>query len=287
MGLTLDVRRVYGRRDADRILEADLPAWPMPFVVSVRPVAAVALALVLSGCFQLASVLTVRPDGSGTLEDRVTLSETALGFARMADSTDAEGGLADREALEARAAALGPGVRLLRVDEAEDGYTAVYAFDDVSAIQYTLPRPPIGEDAGEDDDQRPFAFAFERGATSTLRVTVPDDDQPEADTTTAADETDPEQTRQMLAMMRMMLGEAHVSVALRVDGEIVETDAEYVDGGSVTLLDLQMGALIDVLDEHPELMGRDRPPLGEIRAMLGDTDGLQIQPPGTLSVRFR
>lgn len=249
-------------------------------LLALLPLAAVAL----SGCFQMASLLTVHTDGRATLVETVTLSEQALSFTR-ADST--RDGLADRAMLDARAAALGPGVRVVSVDETDSGYSATYSVADVNVLRFTLPRLPSGSDALPDsaETDAPYTFTLTPsagGAAHRLYISVPDNASPP----TAAEPVDPAQQQQALAMAQMLLGDARMTVRVAVDGRLTSTDATFADADGVTLVDLQMGALFTLLAEHPDLMGTASPPLTELARLAEGRDGLKIQLPGRLLVRF-
>ena len=71
-----------------------------------------------------------------------------------------------------------------------------------------------------------------------------------------------------------------------VEGDVVGSDAAYVDGSTVTVCDVRFDAMFDVIEENPELMGRSEPPTAEILALVGDREGFRMQPPGSVEVRF-
>lgn len=246
----------------------------------------VAVAGVLAGCFRMASVLTVAADGTATLVERVTFSDQALAFMAMADS--AAGPLADPEKLAARAAALGPGVTVQAIAETDSGYTVTYAVADVTRLRFTPAEAPTDRQAeAPPSTQPPFTFTLARTAdgTATLGVEVPSSPSRDAAADTAT--VNPAQQRQALAMARTLLGDARMSVHVAVDGRLLETDARYRDADAVTLLDVEMGALLGLLEDHPELMGGTAPPVDELARLTEGRDGLQIQPPGRLTLRFR
>ena len=271
-----------------------LPAFPARLLVA-------ALALVLSGCFQISSVLTVRPDGSATLRDEVTLS----GFALMALEEAAEEGGEDPEEMfaradfEKRAAALGDGVALVSLEPSEGGYVAVYSVADVRRLRFSTPSLPSDDDDGTEADGGPLGdgvdltFAFEEGDPATLRVVVPKpepskDEAPEADAdgmVETEDDVDPADQARMMGMMRSFFGDARMTVQVEVEGEIVETTSAYADGSTVTLFDLPMSALFDLIEEEPELLEADddEAALARLRAM----EGVRMEGPGTVRVRFR
>lgn len=252
----------------------------------MRALLSVLLGLVLSGCFQIASTITVRPDGSATIEDRVELS--GMGAAALMEAEETP---FDKGALQARAAALGEGVTLVGVEEADGGYTALYAVADVRTLRFSSPDLDLGDNDDEKtlaDEAMSVAFDFEPGTPSTLRIIVEDpgdEVSPEApaDTLTEAERAD---AARSLGMARALLGDARISVEVVVEGDIAETDADYVEGSTVTVYDVHFDALFDVIEEHPELMQRNEPPTREIMALIGERDGFQIQSPGTVAVRF-
>ncbi len=256
----------------------------------MRVVLALLLVPALAGCFTLASTITVRPDGSGTIRDSVAVSGIgALAFQDPED--DKDGGLVDKARLQARAAALGEGVTLMGMEETESGYVALYAFPDVRALRYAAPNLPLGEDDNAKtiaDEAFDLSFDFEEGDPATLRITVPDNEAPASDDGPAAEPTaqEREQAQRGIEMLRALLGDAHVRLALVLDGDVVETDAAVIDGSTLTFVDIVFDELLDVMEEHPELMRGDEPPTHHLQTLLAGHEGIAIQPPGVVTVRF-
>lgn len=254
----------------------------------MRALLLLALAVALSSCFQITSVLSVRPDGTATLRDELTLS----GMGLMALAEEAGGDpWADLD-LEARAEALGEGVRLASFEPREDGFTATYEVDDVRQLEYT---PPEGMGETAEIGEVAFRFRFEEpaaGAPATLYVLVPKPDPgkptPPADTAEAEAETSPAEQAQGLAMMRGIVGDARITVAVDVEGEVVDTTADYADGNRVTLFDLPFGPFIDFLADNPELLeGQQNASPAAFYELMNEAEGIQIEEPGTIRVRFR
>jgi hypothetical protein len=241
----------------------------------------------LAGCFQTAATLTVRSDGSGTIVERMAFDSES--FAELGGGMATDDSFGDEEA-QARAEALGEGVRLVGVSRIEDGgYTATYAFDDIRTLTY---QPFSGAPAGDDvlsEVDGAIRFTFEPGATNTLRVLLP---EPPAQEQAGPRAEKPgkeqrQQALQSLAMMRAMMGTASFSVDLVVDGQIVETDAAFHDGSTITLLDFSLGQVLDILQRHPELMGSPDPPTTQLQRYMSQDPDLRFQPPGTVTTRFR
>lgn len=255
----------------------------------LRPALLVTLAFVLAGCFQVASTLTVRPDGSALLEDRFTftgLAAFAMAEAAADDSSDV--------AFQERAAALGEGVQLVSVERDEDGFTAVYSVPDVRRLRYTSPDPGLGEDDEDEtvaDESLTLAFDFDEGNPAVLRIVVPEDapdeDASEDAASGAPTEEELQETRSAFRMARALLGDARMTVEVVVEGEVVETDAALVDESTVTVYDLHMDAVFEAMEEDPRLMEGPKLSGDRMRALLAGREGVHLEEPGTVTVRFR
>lgn len=247
-----------------------------------RPALLVA-ALALGGCLQTRSLLTVRPDGSATLVETVTMSEMMRLWASGLDSTATAA--PDRAALEARAASFGPGVTFTGLVETADGYEATFAVADVRTLRLTLPDGPQ-QGSRRDSLAAPFTFAFAPGAGGAphrLDVTVPVP-PPQAP---AAEQT-PEERAQGLAMARALFADAHVSFHIAVEGTPEGTPEGELDAsGRLAVLDLPVRVLFDLMIEHPDLAESPAVPLERLAALTAGRDDVRVRPPGTVSVRFR
>lgn len=249
----------------------------------MRRLLALSVALVLSGCFQSATVMTVRPDGSATIRDEITLSGMAL-IAIAEETAGSDDALFGEEQTAARLSTLGDGVRLESFEAREDGYTAVYAVDDVREI--TLGPPSSG--AADATGGLAVTFGFDPGDPSVLRVVVPKPERgkpsPPSDDADSADE-DAEALR-MLGMMRSMFSEAQLSVAVEVEGEVVDSSAPTLDGTRLTVLDFSFDALLDAMEENPELAAATNDPMAQMD-QIREIEGVEMLRPGTVRVRFR
>ena len=253
------------------------------------------LAVVLSGCFQISSLLTVRPDGSATLRDEVTLSGFALialqEAAEMGDEATDE--MFGASMFEERAAALGEGVRVVSTELSDDGYVAVYAVPDVAALRFSSPSIP--SDGDDDDDgtgvaEVELAFAFESGDPSTLRIIVPkpESEKPDDEEAGVSERPESEDEARMIGMMRSFFDDARMTVRVAVEGEIVDTTAPAgaVEGATVTVFDIPLAAVFDVMEEDPGLMTGAADDQA-VMDRLAEMEGVQLQRPGTVRVRFR
>ena len=255
------------------------------------PLFAALLAVALSGCFHVSSVISVRPDGSATVRDSVAFSGfLALAMAEARESGE-DPGLFDRDQAQARARALGADVRLERFELTDAGYVAVYAAPDVRAVRYSAPDLEGGsaddDPAGSDPDVD-LRFLFETGDPATLRVLVqkPPPVKREGAARDAGEADDFSDVEDLLSGLGPTFGDARMVVSLRVEGEVVEATADYADGSEVTLFDLPFSALFENAEVLAQI-GQDAPSSAAAYEALDGIEGVRIQKPGTVRVRFR
>ncbi len=228
--------------------------------------------------------MTVNTDGTGTIEQR--LSVTSAGLAQMSQfsALGRNGQPFDplsEDAARAAATSLGPGVTVVSsapfTDAAGQGRTTTYAFTDINQVRLAL--TPAGLPAGVMERGGPatitFALSgFENGDT-LLRIVVP---QPfPAQGGGALPPLD------QLAMIRSLVAGARVSVVLEPAGTVVQAKAPAVDGNRVTLLDIDADRVL-ADDALARLKAASTP--DDLKAALASTPGLKIPLDGEVMVRI-
>lgn len=239
----------------------------------IRIALVAALAVLLGGCFTFRSTIAVRPDGSGTITETLQLSGPA---ARRLQGEAAP--LSSATALRARARRLGRGVTLVRTDTLGGVRTTVYAFTSVANLHYTLPdnATEAADLAAVADAPALYTFGFTRaagGAPAEVRIVVP----PAGPPAPAGDSAAVAQAAQGLEMARLVMGDARLTVEVVAEGAAPQ---------SATLLDLPFGPLLDLVGQHPALAARAALPLDDVRALSRPGDGLTVEAPGTVVLRF-
>lgn len=270
------------------------------------------IALASAGCFSSATLLHVKPDGSGTLEQRVMLGGGMLSLMQMganmgaAAGPEAKGETAKTredvfKELESklRAATLGEGVTIVSTERVTDpsgfeGVKAIYNVKDVNQLRIGLAADMPGNvaDAKKDDPIR-FELA-RRGSQSTLTVTVPEqkaDEKPAATSTAPpagtpgpADMSAMMDSPEMLAMMSQMFQGAKISFDVEVEGQVVNTNSDLVSGSKVTLAEIDLATLL--ADEN---FRKKIPAAGSGPGRLEDLKGLAGAKvsPTPLTITFR
>jgi len=261
--------------------------------------------LSLTACLNSTTLVKVKPDGSGTVEQSTLVNMASLKGVLGAQGQGQGGGptgpMMSKEELERTAAAMGEGVRLvssepIKGDAGWEGVKAIFAFDDINKIQVnqspgmsggTSSRTRSAEPTSDD----PVRFKLTRsGGTSTLSINFidrPVGDRPAAEPRQPSDM--PDLTNPMIMnMIKAMFNGFQVNVGLEVAGKIVKTNADYVTGSRITLLELDVASLLADEAKLKALQGKLGPgmSLSEVKPYLKDIKGIKVDGP-SITVEFR
>lgn len=259
----------------------------------------VAASASLAGCINSATLITLKPDGSGTIQ-QTTLVNTGAMKAMMPGMTQQgqTGGQVNEADLKRAAERMGKGVRLVSAEPAKsgtfEGVKALFAFDDINQVQVSQDPNMSGSTSGAFSSQpppveNPVTFSLARsGGASTLTVQFKDkpvsaDAKPDLPQG-GPDMTDPT----VMNMVKAMFDGFKIGIDLEVAGSIVKTNAEYVNGSRITLLEMDMAALFADPDNLKTLQGKVGPgaSLTEAKPYLKNVKGIKIDGP-TVMVEFK
>jgi hypothetical protein len=252
----------------------------------VRVLAAIGLAFVLSGCINSGTLIRVKPDGSGTIEQTVLMNVAAV--KSMMSGLGAQGktkeGPFNEADLKRAAERMGKGVRFVSStplkEGAFEGAKAIFAFDDISQVQIEQD-PNIGSSSGAMSMAKkpsPVTFKLAReGPTSALTITFDEGaarGAAPANPPGTPDTVDPA----MLQMMKVMFQGFKVAIDLEVDGKIVKTNADYVNGSRITLLEIDLAALLEDEAKLRALQSKMGPgaSIADVKPYLKDVKGVKI-----------
>src|SRR5262245_43793081 len=231
-----------------------------------RRLALVCVALLCSACLRATTTITVRQDGSGLIDQEVGANPEAMamlkGFAGAAAEQQKSGAAAPPSTPpsifgepEARKLADQMGVKFVSgepIKTAElEGYRAHYSFDDVTKLKVKMNQDASGglAGSGKSAGEPPFGFQFEKhGASSLLTINMPEQKPgsmgPLNQLGMGGATQNSAQNEQAVAMMKMMLKGLYVDVTLAVDGKVIKTNAPYVNGSKVTLVQMDFDKLL-------------------------------------------
>ena len=266
---------------------------------------------IMTGCFQVKTVVRVNPDGSGTVEESMMLSRKFLssmeemmkGLGSDGDAKPEPLDLFQPDKLKAEAPAMGEGVTYLSGKKAVTadytGYVATYAFTDINKLKLNQQSAAAG--AGSDtSDALPIRFRFTRGNPATLVVEqpkrkataakaaspAPKSDRPEgspASPPVAPGQMTEEQTAKMAELFMGMKFE----LAIDINGTIVTTNATHRNGQRLTLVDFDLSRMGDLLPRVEQLSRLNTGSFEESRELLKDLPGIKVEMNDTLKVVFK
>jgi len=269
---------------------------------------AVALCVVLWGCIENDTVVRVKPDGSGVIEETVMMSDSimqsmqafseGIGGAVAGGKDKAKSGDYDpvREMMKqapGQAGQFGPDVKFLSAAPVKNGemsgYKAIYEFKDINKLMVN--QNPGGkmdksEDGKSEKKQEMIRFTLVKGPQSTLTVTMPDSGKKEKDPKDAEarkDRNDPEAMKEEGELFKGM----RIRVAVRIDGTILETNATYRDKSELTLFDLQFGKLLENKALFEKFSAAQPKSVEEMKGLVKNIEGLKVELNNPVVVKFK
>lgn len=266
-------------------------------------------AIWLTGCLNSSTVIRVKPDASGTIEQTLMFSAEGIeqAFAGMGlkptgeSKTTRTSNPIDAVDLEKDIGRFGDGVSLISITPVKaaggfEGVTVKLAFTDIARLRtddFLTPGPAASEKKkGGAGAQDRVGFAMTRGPNGTSILTATFDETPgasvPADTPKAPkgglDMDDP-QAREML---KAMFKGFRIGMDLEVIGQLVRTNADYVQGNRITLAEVDVEQLLresKQLETLEQVLTPDAS-IAKIRPYLKDIKGFKINH-ATVTVEFK
>lgn len=263
-----------------------------------RFVVIVVIAVLGSGCINSTSLVKVKPDGSGTIEQTLLVNLSAIKglMGGMGAVQTKESGAVLNEAQFKRTAER-MGVRPVSLTPMKEGgfegAKAIYAFDDISKVRVDqdpqLSGATDGKFSSAPTSNNPIRFAMaKQGGTSVLTITV---DEKAASTATEKASQAPSMENidpAMMQMVKTMFQGFKVLIDVEVEGKIIKTNADYVNGSRITLLEMDMAGILEDEAKLKALQSKIGPgaTISELRPHLKDIKGVKINHP-SLTIEYR
>lgn len=261
------------------------------------------LSAVLSGCFQVEQVITLLPDGSGTIEETMMISR------KIADSMAAfAGGMAEQgdtaaptpppsffkdEEIQKRAEGFGPDTRFIKMERLKnpqfEGYKAVYSFKNINNLRIDAPAGGMSGQAGAGNGApvKATEFIFKAGKNATLLVKHHAAAAPAVKEPVQGAEPAAQPGSGDLEMLRQMFAGMRIATTLVIKGNVVESNATHRSGTAITLAEIDFGKILD----KPELLAKMAalPPGDQAAAMemIKSFPGMKIDMNDEMRVVFK
>ena len=267
----------------------------------------------LLGCFQTDTVIRLKSDGSGVVEETFLLSNSMLnafqelskGFSADDDKSKNEAGKEKEDPVQgmikdarAKENQYGPGVKFVSAvplkTETMSGYKAVYAFKDINTLKVNQnPGNKTKSGAGEEKttEEENIQFKFVKGSVSTLTVMMPKpkpkkegkEDKASKTEVQNKGEADPKAAEMAMKILKDM----GIRIGLEVDGKILKTNASYQNKSELTILDLNFGKLVENKDRLEKLVAADPKTVEEVKDLVKGIEGLKIETANPIIVEFK
>jgi len=261
---------------------------------------AFATAVLFNGCIQIETTLFINKDGSGTINERVVMSKAFVNMLKefalsFQDSTSKEEFtlFKDDEIID-DAKNYGADVNYVShnfiSDENWEGYTAIYSFNDVSKIKIS-PDPDDKVEVGMGDEETGQAkefyyFSFIQGDIAELIIDRPEIEKDKGESEgIEQDETEEINDEIGDEFLEMMDGMS-IKIKVGVDGNIVNTNASYVDGSEVTLFQMDFSEMMKDKDNFKEFTNKEPKNLDEMKEFLEKFPSMKIEIEKPIKIKF-
>ena len=276
----------------------------------------------LVGCLQVDTLIKVKPDGSGSIEETFMMSKEVVQLMQeMAGQM--MGGLAvpetgqpskqpekqqtkqsfdifDEAKLKQEANAKGEGITYVSGEKIStdtfEGYKAVYAFADINQLKLnqnpssSVPSGPSG--SSSEDKEEYVTFAFTKGRPATLIVRLSDETSDEKhDVVKPADAPKPspadnQQSEVMLAQMKKMFKDMKIAMAIEVQGAVVQTNATHREGSRITMMELDFGKLLQMPEKLVQFSQMQPETLEDAKKFMKDLPGIKAEMNKEVTIKF-
>ena len=263
------------------------------FLLLILPVA------LFSGCLQVDTTVRINKDGSGTIEEVVLMSNTVIAMMNefMSSFQDTSGvaeefKLFKEEELIQKGNEYGEGVKYVSGEELAiegwEGYKAIYAFDDLNSIRMeTDPNKKMQMEEGDSGvKDEYFSFRFIPGNVAELIIDRPEMNTEGEEESYENEETSGEENQLDDKLIKMMDG-MRVKISLLFNGEIVNTNATYVNNSEVTMLDIDFSELLKNKESLEKFKKNPPGSLDEMKAIVENIPGMKVELQKPVSIKFK
>lgn len=252
----------------------------------------VLVSLLLTSCVEYNVKVKVNPDGSGTVKETVLMGKAMVSMlnALAAWGEDTEKiEFYNEDDLIKQARSMGKGVKFVKGEKlskkGREGYEAVFKFDDITELRIDQePNSKLpSEMNGEMSDDDPITFGFTKGNYSTLTINMPGEFEPEDFDMGYEEEEETEEFEEL----KDMLKDLRILIEVEVNGDINSTNATFTDGSTVTLMQFDMGEILDDPTKFEYLKNKKPQTKEEVKELIEEIPGLKVELENKVTVKFK
>lgn len=258
--------------------------------------------LAVAGCMEIETVVRVKPDGSGTITERLVMSNEIVDMMKEMAPDGQPAELYNEQELRDAAPGYGEGVTYVSAKDVETefgkGYEASYAFADINKIRVGQDpgdkMPGDGPVEGEDDAGNFTTFTMQPDSPAELVIHWPVDKAEsksvETSETASTDETPVEQSAEeqeaAMEMMKMAFKDMRMSMHVEVAGSVVDSNATHLNGSRVTLVDIAFAEFLNSEEAMTKMASNSEQSVADMKEMMALIPGLKMEIEPEVTVRF-
>jgi hypothetical protein len=248
-----------------------------------------------AGCLSSTSIIHVRGDGTGTVTNTILLKDSTLQLLNSLQASNSADGKKDaaegpkeffsEDKMREMAPRLGEGVTFQSMQplkqEGWEGAKVTYAFTDISKVRFNMRSQGAADMGGSKPELLTFKFAPAAAGPANLTIVMPEEALKKAMSGEAAKKPPSDQEalgKAMLEQFKSMFEGMKASVVVEVAGPIVKTNADHVNGSTVTLLAIDFNELMKTSGNLETFAGLadGSVSMADARAKLKDVKGLVL-----------
>jgi predicted RNA-binding protein Jag len=247
------------------------------------------------GCIEISTLISIQTDGSGTVEETVLLSReiiemiTELEKAFATDTTEYKPfDFYDENELKVQASQFGEEVRYISSKkisrENKEGYLVMYEFRDLNKVRINQnPNSRVRLESFDDETevQEEFiTFSYISGQPSEIRIQMPAEDMigdsNDNDIEDSFRQDIEQDTAQINEQLSRIFQDLKIAMEVEVEGNISRTNADYIEGSRITLLDIDFGKLVDNPDKLKEFREADPQNFEQVKTIIKSIPGIKV-----------
>lgn len=242
---------------------------------------ALCLALFASSCLQTETNINLNKDGSGTIVEQTILGaqmiEMMAQFAQPGQPDPIQE-MFSEEKSKAKTAKMGEGVEFVKIEMINEGgkkgARVHYKFADINKL--TL-NPAGGLEAMGDQEEAPEVKPEEllkfKYADGKLAIVTPPTKFDEMNMDMGGGEENPEAE----AMAKQMMGDMRMTMKLNFPGGIDKTNASHVEGNTVTVMDVQVGKMLEQKEALKKIAETAKTDENAAKEAFGKLEGIKME----------
>jgi hypothetical protein len=260
---------------------------------TVKLVFGIAALLALPSCLQNETTITLNKDGSGTVVEETFLGEQMMAMMAQFAQPGAPDPMAEmfsEDKAKGKVAKMGEGVEYVKTEmidkDGRKGARIHYKFADINKLQVS-PGDVVddmnqeGEAPAEEKDKEDMVrFSY---ADGKLKVITPPTDFEEM----KMDDGEEADNPQMEEMMKKMMADMSIKLNLKIADGIESTTASYVEGDTITLIDVQVGKMFAQKDKLKAIAETAKTDQAAAKEAFKKLDGVKMETEENVTVTIK